>query len=917
MTTYYNYLGQPMVVSADPTAFVSGDSNGHETLTAPTGPSGVSVNSGEFDTLIGSSGDNIFYVDDSTDQVQVANGLSGIKTIVSYSGGYALPANVQDLTFYGAGSWGIGNGENNLIIMGGNDYNYMDGLGGDAVLVGGYGQNNIGFEANQNSNDVIYNFHTYQDTVRIAGASFANFSQIQSAMSQVGSDVVLKVDSTDSITFRNTTISSFTPNNFLMPLDTSLLGALTLDDEFNTLNLFDFSTGKGLWRTNFGGSPDSVYTYSIQANQEKEVYTDASFQGTYDAPLGFNPFSIDNGVLTITAQNMGQASQYAFGQPYSSGMLDSKGIFEQQYGYFEMRAHLPTATGTWPAFWLSQDPYQPGTEADILEHLAMYPNVDFARVNDAGTVTGNTYYMPDTSGFHTYGMLWTATTTSFYVDGQAVMEMPTPSSWNQPMYLMINLAVGGWGGPIDDSQFPAQSQMQIDYVHVYSLADGSSIVDHETPAGPAGTLTATGSPTTLANSAGWTSATMLADGDLVLVSSINEGWGSHGAQGMIYDPATGDQIGSNISLYGYAPPGATMDPQVTAMPGSFWQVSFAGQGAPQGFDVYDSAGKSAFFDNQYTQGHPTFTPLSTGDHVMTDPTQTQFAVVTSGNIWTWYSDPTVNGQVTAPSEVHALTNGGFYFTYAGQTQLDVFDSTGAHDMQGQLGAPVSSFAMASTPLPDGQFGVAWLSPPADGSFNMQLTFQLFDSNGAALTQATSVATDADPWHTQMKVLSSDTPDAALLLWSKGGAISGAYAEGSTVGPAQVLIVGDLDHTTQTSLTNGDVLLTWLQKDNGVQDLWAEVLNPSTMQAQQQQLGPADGNVSVVALANGAYAVSWHLGSQIEARGYDGEGDYGPTTTVAGDFVASDSAGHVVSIYDDANGNAVLQHYAMTSYFALS
>src|SRR5262249_52509131 len=99
MTTYYNYIGQAMDVSGDQGAWVNGDPNGGVTITAPPEPASVSVNGGNYDTLIASDGDNIFYVNNVTDVVQAAAGLSGIKTIVSYSGGYTLPANVQNLTF--------------------------------------------------------------------------------------------------------------------------------------------------------------------------------------------------------------------------------------------------------------------------------------------------------------------------------------------------------------------------------------------------------------------------------------------------------------------------------------------------------------------------------------------------------------------------------------------------------------------------------------------------------------------------------------------------------------------------------------------------------------------------------------------------------------------------------------------------
>jgi beta-glucanase (GH16 family) len=512
MTTYYNYLGQAMAVSADATTWVNGDPNGGVTITAPPGPSAVSVNGGNWDTLIASQGDNTFYVNNITDVVQAASGLSGIKTIVSYGGGYTLPANVQNLTFYGAGNWGAGNSLNNLIIMGGNDANVMDGGAGNDVLVGGLGENDFQFEINTNGapggHDVFYGFHPNLDTVRIAGASFTSFAQIQSAMQQVGSDVVLTIDQNDSITFRDMTIAQFQPRDFLLPLDRSQLGALTFDDEFSSLQLWNASTGQGHWQTNFGGDPTKLDDYAITSNTEKQLYTAPNFKGQDGWDLSaYNPFSIEGGgVLDITAGKFSYAdSQHTWGQAYYSGMLNTRGVFMQKYGYFEMRAQLPTDLGSWPALWMVQDPYKGGVEADVLEHLGMYPDVDFVRTNDAGTVTGHTSYIPALSGFHTYGMMWGPQATTFYIDDMAVLQVATPASWDKPMYMILDMALGGWGGPIDETTLPAQ--MKVDYVHVYGLASSPVQVEvgAQTYAAPAGVNSVTligAAQTVTANNAG-------------------------------------------------------------------------------------------------------------------------------------------------------------------------------------------------------------------------------------------------------------------------------------------------------------------------------------------------------------------------------------------------------------------------------
>jgi beta-glucanase (GH16 family) len=480
---YYNYQGQLVPQSAgnwdDITHSVHGPWQGGATIYAPLpGPSGVAANGGN-NTIIASNGDNSFWIG-PTDKVVVPDGETGTKTIYAWNS-TVMPHGVNNLTFFGAGNYAIGNSGDNLIVMGGNDVNYMDGGPGNDVLVGGFGRNTFGVDAG-NGNDVIYNFHTWQDAVRFTGTGFSTFAQVHAAMTQVGNDVVLQIDPSETLTFRDVQVSDFTAKNFLLPLDAGQLGGLTFDDEFNSLKLLDTTDGSGIWRPNFGANPNSIDNYAIIANQEKQLYTAPGFIGQNGRDLsGYDPFSISNGDLNITAQKFSYAdSQYTWGQAYSSGMLNTRGLFEQQYGYFEMRAELPTDLGSWPALWLAQDPFIPGTEADVLEHLAIEPNVAYARTDDNGWVNGSTYYMPDPTGFHTYGMLWTPTLTTFYVDQIAVMQLATPASWNKPMYMILNLALGGWGGAIDESGLPAQ--MKVDYVRVYGLADGSQVVDNMTAA---------------------------------------------------------------------------------------------------------------------------------------------------------------------------------------------------------------------------------------------------------------------------------------------------------------------------------------------------------------------------------------------------------------------------------------------------
>lgn len=115
----------------------------------------------------------------------------------------------------------------------------------------------------------------------------------------------------------------------------------------------DFNSGawsNGLfngWKPtmNWGG----VAARYLPQDGDRQCYFDPSFQG-----LGINPFTLNTGVLTITALPLSTANKpLAHYLDYSSGMLSSYGLFSQQYGYFEMRAQLPKGKGLRPQFYLA------------------------------------------------------------------------------------------------------------------------------------------------------------------------------------------------------------------------------------------------------------------------------------------------------------------------------------------------------------------------------------------------------------------------------------------------------------------------------------------------------------------------------------------------------------------------------------
>jgi beta-glucanase (GH16 family) len=477
--TYYNYLGEPMPESAAAASQLTAPSNnGGQTLTAPGGPSSVDPGTGAGDLMIGSSGDNTFYIRYPSDQIQVADGLSGIKSAIAYTS-FDLPANVQNLDSTGSYNFAVGNSLGNLIVAH-SDHESLFGDGGADVLVGAGNGTQYIVATNQGS-DVIYNFSP-ADNVRLIGSGYTTFAQVQAAMRQQGSDVVLQVDPNDTLTFRDMSVAQFQASNFLLPMNAAKLGPLTFDDEFNSVSLWNPQAQTGQWLPDYGSDPTQHADFALPQNGDQQVYTTPAFTGTGTQPLGFNPFSVTNGVLSITAQPIpAQEQATAFGAAYSSGMLDTRYLFSQKYGYFEVRMALPAASGVWPAFWMVPDPNPNAVEADIGENTSIQPQIDHLRAWDAGAAPGwdDALKTGDPTGFHTYGMLWTAQTVTWYYDGTAIYQAPTPADWHQPMHMLLNLAIGSYGGDPDPSQYPAS--LQVDYVRAYALADGSSVVERSMP----------------------------------------------------------------------------------------------------------------------------------------------------------------------------------------------------------------------------------------------------------------------------------------------------------------------------------------------------------------------------------------------------------------------------------------------------
>ncbi|WP_158811706.1 family 16 glycosylhydrolase [Beijerinckia sp. L45] len=240
-------------------------------------------------------------------------------------------------------------------------------------------------------------------------------------------------------------------------------------DDFTTLNMWDGI--HGIWEPRYpwGGRTNPT------AN-ELEYYVDPRPQHE-TAPLRvLNPFSVDARGLTITARPIPDQDRASVKTlTYASGLLNSLHGFSFTYGYVEMRASVPRGQGLWPAFWLLPVKRIWPPEIDVMEVIGSEDRQFWATLHK-GTAPAVVQFRIETDELydtmHTYAVLWDADAIAWYFDGRRVASTPTPADFHQPMYLLVNLAVGGsWAGAPDiTTHFPAR--MTIASIRVYQPATG-------------------------------------------------------------------------------------------------------------------------------------------------------------------------------------------------------------------------------------------------------------------------------------------------------------------------------------------------------------------------------------------------------------------------------------------------------------
>ncbi|MGC2497005.1 MAG: family 16 glycosylhydrolase [Acidobacteriaceae bacterium] len=262
-------------------------------------------------------------------------------------------------------------------------------------------------------------------------------------------------------------------------------GTLVWSDEFSNTSAGDVSPDPTTWTYDTGTD--------CCGNNELETYCAYGSNAPPCSTGSPNAYVGTDGYLHIVAQSPGP-------NVYTSARMKSEGLFTFQYGRIEARMQLPESQGMWPAFWMlgsniTTVPWPTSGEADIMEHIdgsdppfsvgAAPPGYDWI----AGSVHGGASSTSEVSGsqrytaagfsaavWHTYGMIWSKGQIQYYVDTPTNIYATFNTSnfggtWpfdQGPVFIILNLAVGGdWpGSPNSTTAFP--SNMLVDYVRIYT-----------------------------------------------------------------------------------------------------------------------------------------------------------------------------------------------------------------------------------------------------------------------------------------------------------------------------------------------------------------------------------------------------------------------------------------------------------------
>lgn len=251
-----------------------------------------------------------------------------------------------------------------------------------------------------------------------------------------------------------------------------------------------------VWEDNFDG--DSLNTDDWNYEYHEPGWVNAELQEYVDSEKNIY---VKDGNLVIQAIKTVDGDNAS----YTSGRINTQNKHDYEYGRFEVRAKVPSGKGFLPAFWMmpTDESYYGQWpkcgEIDIMEVLGDKTDTVHGTLHfgEPHTQKQGTYTLPATEqdfaeDFHIFACEWEPGEFRYYVDGRLYYtendwftkkpgfgEAAYPAPYDQPFYMILNLAVGGsWVGyPDENTKFEDNAQLVVDYVRVYQRDHYDTNVD--------------------------------------------------------------------------------------------------------------------------------------------------------------------------------------------------------------------------------------------------------------------------------------------------------------------------------------------------------------------------------------------------------------------------------------------------------
>lgn len=239
-----------------------------------------------------------------------------------------------------------------------------------------------------------------------------------------------------------------------------------------------------VWEDNFDGEALNRDDWNVELHEPGWV--NAEWQEYVDSEENIY---IEDGKLVLRPVKTTDAEGNDY---YTSGRVNTQNKRDFTYGIFEAKLKVPEGVGYLPAFWLmSTDENVYGQwprcgEVDIMEVHGSETTTNYGTIHygnphnqSQGTYTleGDTF----SDSYHVFTVEWEPGKISWYLDGnlyhtesdwysvtEGQGELTYPAPFDQPFYIILNLAVGGsWVGYPDETTDFENARYEIDYVKVY------------------------------------------------------------------------------------------------------------------------------------------------------------------------------------------------------------------------------------------------------------------------------------------------------------------------------------------------------------------------------------------------------------------------------------------------------------------